>query len=95
MGNTVQPRPVLVLEIGRRSPTTTAAELAQQAQHYVECGAHALALQTCNDDGTSNLGDLFAVTRAVRVPVLQSDWILHPIQVSGRQTCCVAKPEWM
>ncbi|KAK9812253.1 hypothetical protein WJX73_007889 [Symbiochloris irregularis] len=81
MGNTAQPRPVLVLEMGRDSPTTTSAELTERAQHYVNCGAHALALQTCNEDGTTNLGDLFAVVRSVRVPVLQSDWFLHPIQV--------------
>lgn len=82
MGNTAQPRPVLVLEMGRDSPTTTTAELTERAQHYVNCGAHALALQTCNEDGSTNLGDLFAVVRSVRVPVLQSDWFLHPIQVN-------------
>ena len=82
MGGTAQPRPVLVLELGRQSADTTAADLAALANHYVSCGAHAIALQTCNDDGSTNLGDLFAVARAVKVPVLQSDWFLHPIQVS-------------
>ena len=75
------PHPILVLELGRDTPATTSTELAALASHYVSCGAHAIALQTCNDDGTCNLGDLFAVVRAVRAPVLQSDWFLHPIQV--------------
>lgn len=80
-GKTMQPRPVLVLEIGRGSAGRSHSELADLARRYVEAGADALAVQTCNDDGSTSLGDLFAVVKAVQAPVLQSDWFLHPMQV--------------
>lgn len=76
-----QGRGVIVAEVSRPSPASTSAEVAALAAQYVEWGADAVAVCTDLEDTPAGLSDLFAVVRAVKVPVLQSDWFLHPLQV--------------
>ena len=74
-------RPVLIFEIWRPSPASSSAELAEVASTFASCGVDALAVGTDAEDSSNGLADLFAVCRAVKVPVLMRDWILHPLQV--------------
>ena len=72
---------VMVAEVCRPSPSATSADVAALAAQYVQWGADAVAVCTDLEETPSGLSDLFAVCRAVRVPVLQTDWFLHPLQV--------------
>lgn len=74
-------RPVLVFELSRPSPSTTSSQLAEMAQRWVSWGADALVVPTDAEATSTGPADLLAVCRAVSVPVLQRDWILHPLQV--------------
>ena len=73
---------VLVAEVCRPSPSATSSDVAKLAADYVAWGVDAIAVATDLEDTPGGLQDLFAVCRAVKVPVLQWDWFLHPIQVS-------------
>ena len=48
---------------------------------YVSWGVDAIAVPTDLEETPAGLSDLFAVCRAVKVPVLQWDWFVHPLQV--------------
>ena len=73
---------VLVAEVCRPSPSATSSDVAKLAADYVAWGVDAIAVATDLEDTPGGLQDLFAVCRAVKVPVLQWDWFLHPLQVS-------------
>ena len=73
---------VLVAEVCRPSPSSTSSDVAKLAADYVAWGVDAIAVATDLEDTPGGLQDLFAVCRAVKVPVLQWDWFLHPLQVS-------------
>ncbi|KAK9833868.1 hypothetical protein WJX74_008352 [Apatococcus lobatus] len=75
-------RPVLVFELSRPSPSTTSSQLAEMAQRWVSWGADALVVPTDAEVTSTGSADLLAVCRAVSVPVLQRDWILHPLQIT-------------
>ena len=75
-------KPVLVAEVCRPSPASSSQDVAKLAADYVAWGADAIAVATDLEDTPAGLSDLFAVCRAVKVPVLQWDWFLHPLQVS-------------
>ncbi|KXZ49270.1 hypothetical protein GPECTOR_22g863 [Gonium pectorale] len=83
-----QGRAVLVFEVARPTPESPASELAELARAYVgQGGASALVVRTDSDATPSGLLDLFTVQQAVpRVPVLARDWLIHPLQVTGRGT---------
>ncbi|GFH14820.1 IGPS domain-containing protein [Haematococcus lacustris] len=72
---------VLVWEVVRPGPASSPADLARLARQYVSLGADALAVRTDAADSPSALADLWAVTQAVKVPVLARDWVIHPLQV--------------
>lgn len=74
-------RAVLVAEVCRPSPSATSSDVAKLAADYVAWGVDAIAVATDLEETPGGLQDLFAVCRAVKVPVLQWDWFLHPIQV--------------
>ena len=76
-----QGKAVMVAEVCRPSPASTSADVAALAAQYVAWGADAVAVCTDLEETPAGLSDLFAVCRAVRVPVLQTDWFLHPLQV--------------
>ncbi len=48
---------------------------------YAEWGADALAVLTDAEVTSGGYADLVAACRATRIPVLQRDWMLHPMQV--------------
>ena len=73
---------VLVAEVCRPSPSAPSSDVAKLAADYVAWGVDAIAVATDLEDTPGGLQDLFAVCRAVKVPVLQWDWFLHPLQVS-------------
>ena len=75
-------RAVLVAEVCRPSPSATSSDVAKMAADYVAWGADAIAVATDLEETPGGLQDLFAVCRAVKVPVLQWDWFLHPLQAS-------------
>lgn len=86
---------MLVAEVCRPSPSATSTDVAKLAADYVAWGIDAIAVATDLEDTPGGLQDLFAVCRAVKVPVLQWDWFLHPLQVSTlfdlvqtMQSCC-------
>lgn len=72
---------MLVAEVCRPSPSATSSDVAKLAADYVAWGVDAIAVATDLEDTPGGLQDLFAVCRAVKVPVLQWDWFLHPLQV--------------
>ncbi|EIE22654.1 hypothetical protein COCSUDRAFT_47639 [Coccomyxa subellipsoidea C-169] len=87
-------RPVLVVEIAQPSPSSTPEDvgrLAKQLQgngmastrgvQYAGWGADALAVLTDLEATSSGYADLVAACRAAKVPVLQRDWVLHPLQI--------------
>ena len=49
---------------------------------YAGWGADALAVLTDLEATSSGYADLVAACRAAQVPVLQRDWVLHPLQVN-------------
>jgi len=73
--------PAIVMEIGRRRPNTTSAELAELAKMYEGLGVDAIAVRTDAEDSPQGLLDLLEVRRAVKIPVLRKELMLHPIQV--------------
>lgn len=75
-------KPVLVAEVCRPSPSSSSQDVAKQAADYVSWGVDAIAVATDLEETPAGLSDLFAVCRAVKVPVLQWDWFLHPLQAS-------------
>ena len=77
----VQGKPVLVAEVCRPSPASSSQDVAKLASDYVSWGVDAIVVPTDLEDTPAGLSDLFAVCRAVRVPVLQWDWFVHPLQV--------------
>ena len=64
--------------------------MAKLAADYVAWGVDAIAVATDLEETPAGLSDLFAVCRAVKVPVLQWDWFLHPLQVKHCFSCLVA-----
>ena len=74
-------KPVLVAEVCRPSPSSSSQDVAKLAADYVAWGVDAIAVATDLEETPAGLSDLFAVCRAVKVPVLQWDWFLHPLQV--------------
>ncbi|CAL5220305.1 g2293 [Coccomyxa viridis] len=74
-------RPVMVLEIVKPSPSSTSEDVGALAAQYAGWGADALAVLTDLDYTSTGYADMVAVCRATNVPVLQRDWILHPLQV--------------
>ncbi|KAA6420405.1 MAG: Indole-3-glycerol phosphate synthase, partial [Trebouxia sp. A1-2] len=75
-------KPVLVAEVCRPSPSSSSQDVAKLAADYVAWGVDAIAVATDLEETPAGLSDLFAVCRAVKVPVLQWDWFLHPLQVA-------------
>lgn len=75
-------KPVLVAEVCRPSPSASSQDVAKLAADYVAWGVDAIAVATDLEETPAGLSDLFAVCRAVKVPVLQWDWFLHPLQVA-------------
>lgn len=73
--------PAIVLEIGRKSPMTTSQQLAELARAYETLGIDAIAVRTDSEDTAQGLLDLLEVRRAVKIPVMRKELILHPIQV--------------
>lgn len=74
-------RPVLVVELGRERPSQSSADLAKFAKQFEAAGVDAIAVPTDAADTPTGLADLLAVCRAVKIPVIRRDWILHPLQV--------------
>ena len=48
---------------------------------YADWGADAVAVLTDLEHTSTGYADLVAACRATRIPVLQRDWMLHPMQV--------------
>ena len=86
---------VLVAEVCRPSPSATSSDVAKLAADYVAWGVDAIAVATDLEDTPGGLQDLFAVCRAVKVPVLQWDWFLHPLQVSRLDACHIPSQQVM
>lgn len=76
---------MLLIELGKASPSQTSSDLAELAKMYEAGGADALAVPTDLYDTSTGLADLLAVCRAVKCPVIRRDWILHPLQVVARK----------
>lgn len=49
---------------------------------YADWGADALAVLTDLEHTSGGYTDLVYACRATRIPVLQQDWMLHPMQVA-------------
>ena len=77
-------RPALAFEVHRPSKDSSSKSegVASIAERLVEAGADAIVVPTDSEETPTGLGDLFAVSQVVRVPVLMRDWILHPLQIA-------------
>jgi indole-3-glycerol phosphate synthase len=76
--------PAVIAEVKRASPsagTIADADPAMQARVYESAGAAAVSVLTEPRHFYGSLADLRAVHRAVEVPVLRKDFLLHPSQV--------------
>ncbi|GAX82793.1 hypothetical protein CEUSTIGMA_g10219.t1 [Chlamydomonas eustigma] len=76
-----QGRSALLFELVRSSPSMTCDQLAALAKQYVALGADALVVRIDSEDTPEGLKDLWTVSRAVKVPVLARDYLIHPLQV--------------
>lgn len=76
----------VIAEVKRRSPSAGSLaddlDAADQARRYVEGGAAAVSVLTEPEFFAGSLDDLRAVRRAVTVPILRKDFLLHPAQVA-------------
>ncbi|MCO5580840.1 hypothetical protein L7F22_034713 [Adiantum nelumboides] len=72
----------IVAEVARLSPAESPQSLASRCKNYVQSGADAIAVRTDEEASPDGLADLIAVCSAVQVPVIQTDWFLHPIQIA-------------
>jgi indole-3-glycerol phosphate synthase len=76
----------VIAEIKRRSPS--AGELAprispaDQARSYAAGGAAAISVLTEPDFFAGSLADLEEVRRAVELPILRKDFIIHEVQIA-------------
>lgn len=81
-----QPGLAVVAEVKRRSPSAGAIapipDPAALARAYAAGGAVAVSVLTEPERFGGSLGDLEAVARAVRVPVLRKDFLLDPLQLA-------------
>ncbi|KAI5058540.1 hypothetical protein GOP47_0026710 [Adiantum capillus-veneris] len=72
----------LIAEVTRLSPAESPQGLATRCKNYVQAGADAIAVRTDEEASPDGLADLIAVCSAVQVPVVQTDWFLHPLQIA-------------
>lgn len=76
--------PVVIAEVKRASPSAGAIgdrDPAEQARRYEAGGAAAISVLTEARHFDGSLVDLQAARRAVALPVLRKDFIVHPSQV--------------
>jgi len=73
----------LMVELARDTTDKelTRSELVETAAKYESWGVDGLALQTDMLYTSDGQADLLAVCERVQIPVLQLDWMLHPIQL--------------
>lgn len=81
-GQLMQGKTTVVAEIARLSPSESLESFSSRCSKYVEWGADALAVCTDEEKSPNGVADLTAACRAVNVPVLRKDWIIHPLQVA-------------
>jgi indole-3-glycerol phosphate synthase len=78
------PAPAVIAEVKRSSPSAgkiADVDPAGQARVYEHGGAAAVSVLTEPTHFDGAIADLHAVRRAVRVPVLRKDFLVHPSQV--------------
>ncbi|KAL2634375.1 hypothetical protein R1flu_005854 [Riccia fluitans] len=78
----MQGKTTVVAEIARLSPSESLDSFSSRCAQYVEWGADALAVCTDEEKSPNGAADLAAACKAVNVPVLRKDWIIHPLQVA-------------
>ncbi|CAM6101103.1 unnamed protein product [Calypogeia fissa] len=81
-GQLLQGKTTIVAEIARLSPSETLESFTKRCMEYTEWGADALAICTDEEKSPNGAQDLAAACKAVNVPVLRKDWIIHPLQVA-------------
>ena len=77
-------RPAVIAEVKRSSPSAGAirdADPAEQARRYEDAGAAAISVLTEARHFDGSLLDLQAARRAIALPVLRKDFLVHPSQV--------------
>ena len=86
-----RPNVGIIAEIKRRSPSkgtiNEGIEAASRAAEYARGGAAAISVLTEPERFGGSLDDLTAVRRAVGVPVLRKDFIVHELQVAEARSC--------
>ncbi len=78
------PVPAVIAEVKRASPSVGPirdADPGEQARRYAAAGAAAVSVLTEPRHFDGSLLDLQAARRAVPVPVLRKDFLIHPAQV--------------
>jgi len=78
------PPPAVIAEVKRSSPSAgriADVDPTAQARAYEHAGAVAVSVLTEGTHFDGAIADLHAVRRAVRVPVLRKDFLVHPSQV--------------
>uniref|UniRef100_A0A0D6R5F4 indole-3-glycerol-phosphate synthase n=1 Tax=Araucaria cunninghamii TaxID=56994 RepID=A0A0D6R5F4_ARACU len=72
----------IIVEVARSIPSEAPASLAERCRDYATWGADAIAVRTDEEVTANGILDLSEVSAAVTVPVMRSDWIIHPIQIA-------------
>lgn len=80
----------LIVEVFRATPESSSADVAALAKAAEQAGADALCVRVDSDDTPQGLADLFAVMRAVKIPVVSRDWYIHPLQLAEAKEAGVA-----
>jgi indole-3-glycerol phosphate synthase len=84
----------VIAEVKRRSPSMgpirEGADAPELAARYASAGAVAISVLTEPTRFGGSLEDLEAVARAVRLPVLRKDFVIHPLQVYEARACGAA-----
>lgn len=75
----------LIAEVKRASPSAgmiaESFDPVQIASEYEAAGAHAISVLTDEDFFKGSLADLVAVRKAVSLPVIRKDFVIHEVQI--------------
>lgn len=72
----------IIAEVARLCPAESPHVLATRCRDYVRWGVDAIAVRTDEEISPDGVADLVAVCNSLHVPVIRTDWILHPLQVA-------------
>eukprot|EP00252_Welwitschia_mirabilis_P000255 TRINITY_DN1027_c0_g1_i2.p1 TRINITY_DN1027_c0_g1~~TRINITY_DN1027_c0_g1_i2.p1 ORF type:complete len:296 (-),score=62.30 TRINITY_DN1027_c0_g1_i2:397-1284(-) len=72
----------IIVEVQPFLPAESSESLAIRCSEYASYGADAISVRIDAESTPCGLNDLALVSKAVNVPVICTDWIIHPVQIA-------------